>query len=304
MLLNKKEIEIAIAKLKEENMPFSTIEEALEVAKINALNNGTTMLYVIKIPLTIKETFMNILIKAVKKENKIVNLTYKEVLRNKDKIFGIKHKCKQFNSVQICNKDQLIDISNSTCIPNLIKSLKSSCTISNSHHIPPIEQIQPGMILLNEFKGTINTGTTDRMITGTYLIKFHNLTIRINNETYSSLEASPLETVPAIMQPTPMEKDRINLLSLEALNELHINNTKHIKFLQTDATIDKISIFGSSSFIIAFIIFVTIWLKNSRKITIREKPTPVLISAEPIRSPSETSTTDSPNTKFNNLPYF
>ncbi|KNC22186.1 hypothetical protein FF38_04413 [Lucilia cuprina] len=51
------------------------------------------------------------------------------------------------------------------------------------------------------------------------------MTIKIENRTFSNWQASPLQTVPATLQPTPFEKRRFNLLSLEALSELQINNT-------------------------------------------------------------------------------
>lgn len=241
LILNKKEIELTLEELEAENMPFNTAEEALELADVSVLSNSSTILYIVKIPLTTKEIYNNYIIKAIIKNNVIINLKYNNILKNKETILGIKDSCKQYNMISICKQEELLDLRNDPCIPNLVKSLNSSCHMINSHHIPREELITPGMLFLNDFQGNLTIDGNERTMNGTYIVNFRNTTITVNGKTYKNFKAPPLKVMPAIAQPTPMEKSRTRLLSLEALSELHINNTMEIHSLRAEKIINRLS---------------------------------------------------------------
>lgn len=267
MLLNKNELKLAIETLNKENIPFKTIEEAMEFADVAVMSNERKLLYVIKIPLTLIQTYKNLIIRPVKKGNLVPQLVYKEILVNSNEIFGINNECKKYNSVKICGKNQITNISDSNCIPKLINGFNSSCTYTNDHHIPTIEQIGPGIILLNDFNGTIYYLSKNQSLSGTFLIKFHNTSFKINDQLFRNTEISTLDLLPAIFQPTPEEKKRIQLLSLESLNELHLNNTKEIALIQTHNVVYK-SITFTTITIIIIIISIMILLQKNRKVLI------------------------------------
>ena len=241
VILDKKEIEVTIKELKKENIPFETAEEALELADVSVLSNSSTIIYIVKIPLTTKEIYNNYIIKAVIKNNVIINLKYNNILKNKQIIYGIKTGCKQYSMISVCKQDELLDLRNDFCIHNLVKSLNSSCHMINSHHVPREELIAPGMLFLNDFQGNITVDDNARTLNGTYVVNFKNSTISVNGKTYKNYEAPPLKLLSAIAQPTPTEESRTRLLSLEALSELHIKNTMEIKSLNAEKTVNRLS---------------------------------------------------------------
>lgn len=57
IILNKLEIRLALEKLQDEKMPFASIEEAVEYAKVIVIYNSSIILYIIKIPLTNKKMY-------------------------------------------------------------------------------------------------------------------------------------------------------------------------------------------------------------------------------------------------------
>uniref|UniRef100_W8ARF0 Retrovirus-related Env polyprotein from transposon gypsy n=2 Tax=Ceratitis capitata TaxID=7213 RepID=W8ARF0_CERCA len=241
IILNKKEIETFVKEFNKENMPFNTVEEALELADINVLSNSTTILYILKIPLTTREVYNNYIIKSVIRNDVMINLKFNNVLKNKNTIYGIKNQCKKYNKVSICKQEELLDLSNDFCISKLIKSQNSSCHMVNSHHIPRHELITPGIIFLNDYHGNIVMNDNIRIMNGTYIINFRNASITINERTYKNFESPVMKVMPAIAQPTPIEESITKLLSLEALSELNVNNTVEIHSLQIERTVNRIS---------------------------------------------------------------
>lgn len=77
---------------------------------------------------------------------------------------------------------------------------------------------------------------------------------------------------PQIVQQSPLEKQYIEMLSLEKLKQFHLNNTNKIEFLETEAIINK-----SLAVIILIILLLTITLSKlickTRKIIFHNIPT-------------------------------
>lgn len=67
-------------------MPFSLTEEALSFAETSVLYNSTMLAYIVKIPITEKETYENILIKPVKRNNTIINIVFNNIIRKENNI--------------------------------------------------------------------------------------------------------------------------------------------------------------------------------------------------------------------------
>ncbi|CAD7087867.1 unnamed protein product [Hermetia illucens] len=150
----------------------------------------------------------------------------------------------------------LLDITNSSCVPNILRSLDSICNKISSQHIPTVEQIAPDMILANDFNGTINIEGAAQKLKVTFVIKFNNATIEVNSQTFISREVTSFEALPAILQLTPREKQYRELLSLEMMKELNINNTKQIELLRAEKENEKWISYGliTTLFVILVII--------------------------------------------------
>uniref|UniRef100_A0A1B0C432 Uncharacterized protein n=1 Tax=Glossina palpalis gambiensis TaxID=67801 RepID=A0A1B0C432_9MUSC len=103
---------------------------------------------------------------------------------------------------------------------------KPTCNIVNSQHFPVIDEISSRVILLNGFSGTVEVETEQQLLNGTFLIRFHNVSIRVNGKTYISKEIPTYKVLPSILQLMPEEKERRRLVSLQMLDELQINNIR------------------------------------------------------------------------------
>jgi hypothetical protein len=239
LILSKKEIKITLETLDKENIPYNTPEEALDFATIKIISSTSLLFYITYIPLTTKEIYSKLLLKSIKRKNIVNEILFDNILKNNENIFGIKKICKSINNLTICNQNNIVDIKNSTCIPNMLKSLNSSCNVINNQHIPTIDEISQGILLLNQFNGIVEIEKIPHHLNGTFLIKFHNCTVTANGQLFISKEQSYLQVLPAILQPSTSQKELRELLSLEMMKEIQINNTKTIALLQTEKNLHQ-----------------------------------------------------------------
>lgn len=302
LILSNKEINLALKTLKEENFPFSSIEEAMNFAEIKIMTNSTSILYIVNIPVTDHKTYQKILLKPVKRNNIVIEITHENVIKHNNAIFGIKDKCKCYNNLSICKDKNLINLSNSTCIVNLLKSVKANCNIINNQHVPHIEEISSGVILLNNFNGTILINSEPQDLNGTFLVKFHNASITVEGKTFTSYESSNFEVLPAILHPLPKELEFRKLLSLEMINELHINNTKAIEWLQTSSILTHSTTYLIITAIVVLVIIITlkVFKHNGTKIVIHEREN----KSENGEEPENKKPSSSLKVNFNAIPFF
>lgn len=307
-ILSKNEIDLASKIFNEQQLPYTTIEEALDFAEIKIISNSLSILYIINIPLTNKEIYENLLIKPIKKKNTVTEILYDVVLRNNEQLYGTTKKCKTVNNLSICDFKNIVNITNDSCIPNLLKSLPATCNTVNNHHIPTIDEISPDVILLNQFSGTLEFDNTTHNLNGTFLVKFRNMTINLNGSPHISKESSIIKPLPAIFQTNPKEKEYRELLSLEMMKDLHINNTKQIHLLQEENNHYQITTYSFISILGFLFIILFLWKiltkHHNTKIVIKP-PTPeangpvAIVDKFPML---EIQNLNKP--KFNNLPYF
>lgn len=232
--------------IEKNNIPFNNIEEAFEFSNVKIASSNFKILYLIEIPITDNNLCESLLIKAIKKGNKLYKIPFEKIIICNNKIFGKKSKCEEHNQIKICTKRNIVDISNSTCIPHLLKSRPSNCITINNQHIPTVQELLPGIILLNQFNDTIRIDKEEIDLTGSFAIQYHNSTITIDNQTFLSKEISSGKPLPAILQPNSTLTAEEELLSLEMMKELHLKNIDYIETLKRKGLTASIANFGIS----------------------------------------------------------
>lgn len=291
LILSNSEIKLAIKTIEKQNLPYSTPEEALDFANIKIISNKLCLLYIVYIPLTTLELYDEILLKPVKKNNRITEIEYKKIIKNQDKVYSIVNNCKTVNYLSICNRKSILDISNSSCLPNLLKSRPAKCHQTNNQHIATVDEISDGLILLNQFDGDITINNETQYLNGTYLVKFSNTTISIGNKLFIAREKSTVQVLPAILQPTPQENDYKEVLSLQMMKAIHINNTNNIELLKEEKFIEQISSYSIFSLIIiVLIVFIVIKGRQSKTLRIINTTTNVTSSDAKEQNPDKDMT--------------
>lgn len=125
------------------------------------------------------------------------------------------------NNVAICKRENYSNITDTRCLPKILKGQPSVCTTINNQHIASAEEILPGILLLNQFQGVITTENKEINLQGSFLIKYHNTTITIANQTYANEEISIVNPQPVIAQSVNASTDFEEIISLEMLKEIY-----------------------------------------------------------------------------------
>lgn len=303
LLLN--EIEIAEVRniFHKGNLTFLSVEEMLEFVDVSVLHNKTSIIYIVKIPELETTTYKNLLIKPVIKNHSIVQLESNEIFQHKEQMFKIPTNCKLANNLKICNKDKIVNLNKTKCIFKLVQGKESLCDFSNAEHIEEIEEIDKSIILLNNFNGNITNNNITQHLMGTYLVHFWNDKIYIKGREFNNKETTIMKPGIPLIQITPKLAERLQILSLKALETLHIKNTKHLNELATHSTANRIAIFTLICIIIIIIFTTKFFCRPKEKVIlqIQEKAPQKLNNTIPMKTISQPKKI---YPEFNNIPYF
>lgn len=303
-ILSREEVETIIENFDTDDMPYRNVEDILEFADVTVFHNSTHYFYIINVPKTHNVNYEEFLIKPVKRNNVINRIEYEYILKNGVDYFGIVEKCKNFNSLSICKDNNVRNISHTTCIPRLFKSSEARCNKTNGHHVPLVEEIAADTLLFNDFKGKVDINGTEQDLRGTYLIKFKNITITVNNQSYRSLETTNIQLLPPLLH-VGVEKDElVEILSMELIKEMHINNTRQIKLLEAKKETDRWITYSSFSIIFIFLVVAKLFsiFKGSTKTRVVIEPSSksqLKPTNLPQNTPSNPSSISLPNLMMN-----
>lgn len=232
-ILSKTEIEAFNDVLTNYNIPIFNVDELLTFGNVKIVTNNKEILYILSIPITHTDNCETYLAKPVKCGNLIDKIEFDKILKCKDVLFAIKEKCKNYNDITICNKNDIVELRDDYCITNLFRNRIGNCTQVNNDHVATIEEIGSDLILLNQYNGKITTKDEEIKLNGTYLVKHFNTTIKIDEQEYFSLEVSASKPLPAFLQPKGIGGKIEEVLSLERLQKINIENIKRLSLLET-----------------------------------------------------------------------
>lgn len=178
-ILTNNEINIVKQIFEKESIPYI----AFEFSEAKIASSNSSLIYIVSIPTTDVNFCNKLLIKPTKFDKFVNKIQYKEALICNNSTFGIRNPCKSYNKLTICNTEDVKNIDNDTCVTNLLRSHTSNCTLINNNHIPTVEEIAPGTLLLNQLNDTVHINDQPRNLTGTYVIQYHNVSIIVANKT-------------------------------------------------------------------------------------------------------------------------
>lgn len=236
-----------------DKMPIS-INNLFTVTKIKVFQSNDVIRYILKIPQV--ENFCELVtVYPVIQKNKIIRLDTNQAA-----------KCENYTQpLTACNLTSTFNIcrpSFSKCISQILNHDKATCPTETTHHLPPIQEIKDGIIILNNVPETNITEQHTITVKGTFLLLF-NKQIQINNTLYKSNEINRkifTEAHPPKLL-SIKQIDHQFKISLPYLHEININNTHHIdtiyQQLLNHRSITWTCLLASSIIIIALLLCTT-----------------------------------------------
>lgn len=290
-ILSKTEIEILNNVLENYNIQIFNVDELLTFGNVKIVTNSKEILYILSIPITQKDICKTYLAKPVKLGNLIDKIEFDKILNCNNELFAIKSNCKNYNDLTICNKDNILELREDYCITNLFKNRIGNCTQVNNEHIPTIEEIGSDLILVNQYDGTITANNEVIKINGTYLIKYYNTTVLIDDREFFSREISGSKPLPASLQPKAFNAKTEEVLSLERIRKINVGNIQRLEALEKKNNVLTTS--GTLVFVAA--ICTIIWISVKTKINKRNQTTDTeKNSLESTKKSIETTATATP----------
>lgn len=308
VLLSADELAIIHDIFKDQDLTPLSIEEMLEFSHVSVLHNNTVLVYLIKTPILEKENFQHVIVRPVVKNNKIIHFNSNNFFIKDNQIYEIPTSCKSLNNITICNKNKIVNLSNTNCIPNLVKGTRAYCNFSNADHVEQVEEIDDGLVLLNAFDGNLTYNGTTEAIKGTYLIYFHNESICVNAQQFDNVESTISNPGVPTIQMTPEEIKQIKILSLQSLEALHVDNIGKLRNLANQFNTNRITL--AILFLLAVIISFALHLLRRKKgnvtLQISQVPTQPIhgIDERSQNSIAQTTPCKLRQTPINDVPYF
>lgn len=310
-VLDDRELNVIKEQFEESKISYVNIEEAIELATVKLAASNESLVYIIGIPITDINPCNMLLIKPIKIKNTINKIDYEKVLTCENKVYGIRQNCNSFNNLNVCSRNRLVELKEDECVPRLLRSQQTTCTRTTGLHVPTIEEIGPGVVFLNQYTGPILINGDATNLNGTFIVHFANVTITVGNKKFTAREISTFKPLPAILQPSSILSAYEEILTLEAMKELHLNNTEEIKLLGTRNQLGLLTNLSLSSLaIIAIIVIGIVRFRCKRKpessvtaITPISVHIPASSSTEKV--PEEGELPEPPRiTSVNKIPYF
>lgn len=259
-LLDREEINRVITGV--ETLPYTNEIEALQYGTPSVYTNDTMLLYVLSMPKLSKVEYNLILTRPSIVHGKQVDLRFEKMLVNHEETYGMLTKCLSISNLTVCEEKDLEKVAEDDCIARLLKGGHAACTFrSNTAEI--VELVKEDTIFVTNFKGRLIAGGTTKELSGTYVIQMNNETVQLNNRTFSSLVATSLQVLPAVLTNITAAAHRIDI---EYVHDISVRNIKLLgaltKKFKFSSAIDAVLLL-----LIAAAALI-IWRKINRKVDI------------------------------------
>lgn len=233
-ILSIQEIAFIYEILQNQSLEISALEEIYEYCTLEALYNGTNIIFNIKIPILAKNIFDYMILEPIPTKNNLeMKILSKFVLKSENQTLITDEKCPRIGFQHLCSAIP-VDLSDN-CVENLLEGQSGTCTYTSSQE-KQIKLIWPGHVLIKHQSSTKISGCSLQNLTiqGTNLIKFFNCTMTIDGHIF--YDKNFFHSGPSFVLPTyniaVLEKKIDRQFSTLDLSNLHLENRKQIKELQ------------------------------------------------------------------------
>lgn len=269
-ILSSDELNFATEKLEEKGVTIDSLEETYDFLELSAYHNNSKIIFVISIPLLENNLFENFFLEPLPVGNKILKLPSTHVMRSNETAYLITKDCRRIQKKKLCNRDNVVNITADECVPNLLQGRSANCIFTDFSPPSEIKLITGNLLVLKKVESLqINStcGVTNRNLTGSYLLTFHNCSIYLNGSKFENTELIQMES-PLILPLDGLTITESHFEPTIRLDDIHINNRRFLEDFTKSHRIKTDSSFTMS--IISFVIMISAVMAVAWKIFHRE----------------------------------
>ena len=267
-LLSLQEILTLETLLNEQGILTNFPEDAFNYVKPKIATKNDLILYILQIP-KIEGSCEIFHIIPLTIANNVITKIPKYIVRYNDLIYQTE------NPNQVIQEDTMLTLLKDKCSYPIILGMEANCEVEFDD-TTKISLINNNKILINNAKGTqmgSNCGPHNRTLFGNLIITFHNCSIRINEQTFSSEERiSNIEELPAPFYNLTIKRNFIKQQSISSIHNQTMTNRiqlNHIKLEHFNYRKITFAIFGGISSTVVIMIGLTIVCLYRKRVVVK-----------------------------------
>lgn len=290
-IIHPEEFQIIKRKLETQGIVLVSDDQVYEYLEAAAYYNGSSIVFVIKIPRFLDELYEQVIIENLPLNGEIVLLNASYAVLGRKSTFIMNEACNHVEGNIICDLHKITNVTSNKCIHTLLRGNPSYCPFQKYSRVNEITTIEKNNILIKNAIVPIrlenNCGYGPKNITGTFLIIYNNCSIRINNMTFEKLQFNvehAIEILP--LQSVKINKSKTVLTDTQYLEELHIENRNKIENIHSSNQFQNVTMWTNLTWIVILIAFSTYLTVQIRRIwkKIIIKPSNVHVNTSTISS--------------------
>lgn len=246
--LEPEELNFIVKQLEKQNITLLNSDQAYEFLGIKVLFKNQKLYFIILIPLVESEMFNELLLETLPINNTSLKLPSNTAVVGANSTFLLKGSCQLIEQNTLCDRRDLIDVSQDECYSKILRGFSGKCVFTN-HSGASVKRLTDYHIVLKNVKtATMHTdcNLSDRVLHGSFLIHFSNCTVTINGKNYSNRETYDKQT-PLILPLDGLQIEKTIFetnITLEKLQELHLHNRKQMESIVKSTKIQMSSNIG------------------------------------------------------------
>lgn len=260
LILTPKEIEIIAQEIKDQGLQIHDLDEASDYLTTTVFYKEAALIISVNIPHLHHTTYQKVIMEPLPLLNHTIKLVHKTVFINQHEIFAITSNCRENSQVTLCERSQLVEISDDPCEAPLLREQHGQCHLSEKPPTTETRMISPGTLLIITVHQdvTINStcGVNNKTLTGIHLVTFHNCSLYVRNQLYENFELRFYQPTILPIQPIKIKAFEIDRhINISELHELNIQNRQHLNTVRFKHLVGFASLGTVIIFIIAVIGF-------------------------------------------------
>lgn len=277
-IIHPEEFNIIRGKLESQGVTLLSDDQVYEYLETAAYYNGSSIVFVIKIPRFLDGFYEQITIENLPINGEIILLNASYAVLGKESTFVMNETCQQVEGNSICDVHKIANVTSNKCIHALLRGNPSYCPFQKYNRANEITTVEKNNILIKNAINPIvlenNCGYGPKNLTGTILIIYNNCSIKINNMTFEKHQFYIEHTIEIL----PLQAVKINKLEIvptdtQHLEELHIENRKRIDVIHSTNQLQNAAVLANLAWIVLLIAvssYLTVQIKRIwRKVVIK-----------------------------------